>query len=461
MIDIEGNFTDMGKNIDNIVNIVLKDISITCTDPIKERCDYESGDMTNIYNRMKSNMGVLQGVHQSMIDAIAKAIEYLYKTGTGYKDMFGDKYCSLDLSYLISNLGLAMVIVLSYLFIDLIARIIGNNKYSALARKEIVDVLILIPLVLALLSLPCIIHINNISLHQRALLYLHSATFSSLVSVIPLTYYAGTVAAHSISIVQNLGGGAPQTAPLATQYYESALSLVRQSTSFLAFSFVWVNTFTFLYDIFTYGFVKYLLPIAIILRFIPFTRALGGGLIGLIVASNLFVPIMFSINYEIIKMFGPVYFDISNNSVKLKFNPWIEMVISIFASIFIVAMVINLTMALRLFGNIKHAISRFRIWQSFRQGFKRLLGATIGRGGGVSTTTIAIFASMSSLTTTSLRLFAFQIPLLILIGILIVAIIIFNILLPTITFLFLTSTIKYLSAIFGEEFDLANLTRLV
>ena len=463
MIGIDNiNGTNIEDNVNSMINFMINQISVTCTDPIQERCDYESKDMTSIYQNIKSNMGILKTVHQSIIDAIAKMIDYLYRTTTGQGDMFGDRYCSsLNFNYITSVIGLGIFLILSYLLIEFVARIIGNNKYQALARKEIADILILLPLLIALLYLPCMIHIDNISIHQRSLLYIHSAIFSSFVSIIPLTYYAGTVAAHSVSVVQNLGGGAPQTAPLASQYYESALALTRQATTFLALSFVWVNTFTYLYDIFTYGFVRYLLPIAIILRFIPFTRSLGGGLLGLIVASNLFIPIIFSINYEIIKMFGPAYFHMDNNKVTLKFNPWIEMVLSVFASVFILALIVNLTMALRFFGNIKHAISRFRIWQTIRQGFRRLLGSVIGIGGGVSTTSISIFASISSVTTTSIRLFAFQIPLLILIAILIVSVIIFNILLPTITFLFLTSTIKYLSAIFGEEFDLANLTRLV
>lgn len=440
---------------------MLNALSNTCTDPIIERCQMERQTIAEIFNSLKPQLGLFSKAIDTAVD---KTIGNLYRIGAGGMGIFEDKYCLQvqNLGYLTSLFGLGILVVLSYIFIDFIARIIGNSKYSAVARKEIFEIIILIPLLIVLLNLPCALRLNdNVPLHSKSLLYIHSAIISSMISIIPISYYGASVAMHSITIVQNLGGGAPQTAPLAAQYYESALSLAKQAATLLTLSFIWVGTFGFMFDIFTYGFVKYLLPIAIILRSIPFTKSLGGGLIGLVIATNLFIPIILSVNYELIKMFGPGYFYYAGNEVKFKFNPWIEMVIHIFAAFALLMTVLQLLMGFRLFIDIINAIQKFKVWQSLKQGFKKVLGSLIGQGGGVSSTLIDIFMVMRVLSVPTIRTFAFQIPLLLLIAFIIVAAIIFNILLPTLTFLFLTSTIKYLSSMFGEEFDLANLTRLV
>ncbi|MCS7122400.1 MAG: hypothetical protein NZ908_00360 [Candidatus Micrarchaeota archaeon] len=444
-------------NVDQMIGL----LSSTCTDPIKDRCRMEDQTIAEIFESIKPQLGLFS---KAIDEAVDKAIGNLYRLGAGGMGIFEDKYCGYvqNLGYITSMIGWGMIVVLSYILIDFIARIIGNSKYSAIARREIFEIIILIPLLLALLNLPCVLRLNdNVPIHSKSLLYIHSAIISSMISIIPISYYGASVAMHSITIVQNLGGGAPQTAPLAAQYYESALSLAKQAATFLTLSFIWVGTFGFMFDIFTYGFVKYLLPIAIILRSIPFTKSLGGGLIGLIIATNLFIPIILSVNYELIKMFGPGYFYYSGNNVKFKFNPWIEMVIHIFAGFVILMSILQLLMGFRLFIDVINAIQRFRVWQSIREGFRRLLGSLVGQGGGVASTLIDIFMVMRVLSVPTIRTFAFQIPLLLLIAFIVVAAIIFNILLPTLTFLFLTSTIKYLSSMFGEEFDLANLTRLI
>ncbi|MEM0356578.1 MAG: hypothetical protein QW465_02395 [Candidatus Anstonellales archaeon] len=453
------------KNIDaNQIQIMVKDmidsISDTCTDPINDRCIDEKQTLAESFEALKPQIGFFSKAIETAVD---KIFGNLYRLGAGTK-IFDDKYCPTvqNLGFVTNYFSLAVILLLSYLFIEFIARILNNTKYTALARREIMEIIIIIPLLIALLNLPCFISINdNTPLHTKSLLYIHSAIVSSMISLIPLSYYAATVGAHAVMIVQNLGGGAPQTLPLSYQYYESSLSLSKQVASFLTLSFIWIGTFAFMYDIFTYGFVKYLLPLALLLRFIPFTRNLGGGLIGLIIATNLFIPIILSINYEIIKIFGAGYFYYNNGNVTFKFNPWLEMAIHIFGAFLILMSSLYILTGFRLFIDIRNVIRRFRIWQATREGMRRMLASLIGAAGGAAATTLDLFLAMRVLSTSSLRVFAFQIPLLIIIAVIIVSAIIFNLLLPTVSLLFLTSTIKYMSAIFGDEFDLANLTRLI
>ncbi|MEM4698933.1 MAG: hypothetical protein QXU27_00580, partial [Candidatus Anstonellales archaeon] len=121
------------KNIDaNQIQIMVKDmidsISDTCTDPINDRCIDEKQTLAESFEALKPQIGFFSKAIETAVD---KIFGNLYRLGAGTK-IFDDKYCPTvqNLGFVTNYFGLAVILLLSYLFIEFIARILNNTKYT-------------------------------------------------------------------------------------------------------------------------------------------------------------------------------------------------------------------------------------------------------------------------------------------------------------------------------------------
>jgi len=334
---------------------------------------------------------------------------------------------------------------LFYLLIYIVSRILNETRFRALIYREIYELLILLPLAYAFLAIPCI-SINNQTIYQIGLDYIRSVIASTLISVVPFQMSYSIVATTAVSVVQNLGGGG-KTTPIVAMYAENIKSTYLNLANFLSIGYILGATFLFLYDVLTYGFVKYLLPIAILLRFLPITKRLGGGLIGLIIGSAVGIPLVLAfVNFPILKTFGFAYYE-NGNLNQTSGLSFITNLVAMGVSIGVIVMILD---HLRIIN-----------WLSKLKNIAKIDPSKLIPSSLRSTIVRSMFSGLAGLNRHYFSLLFVQAILTLFNIFVIVFGLLANLLMPTLTFILISTLVRYLSKLYGEEFDLGNLTRLI
>jgi hypothetical protein len=399
-----------------------------------------------------NNEQIIKGIRPSVEKIINSTVSWLLNQYInsinslfyGSTNMQKDLYCNLNVS--LSSFILPSIIgFLFYLLIYIVSRILNETRFRALIYREIYELLILLPLAYVFLAIPCI-SINNQTIYQIGLDYIRSVIASTLISIVPFQMSYSIVATTAVSVVQNLGGGG-KTTPIVAMYAENIKSTYLNLANFLSIGYILGATFLFLYDVLTYGFVKYLLPIAILLRFLPITKRLGGGLIGLIIGSAVGIPLVLAfVNFPILKTFGFAYYENGklNQTGGLSF---ITDLVAMGVSIGVIVMILD---HLR----IINWLSKLRNIDKINP--KNLIPSSLR-----STIVRSMFSGLAGLNRHYFSLLFVQAILTLFNIFVIVFGLLANLLMPTLTFILISTLVRYLSKLYGEEFDLGNLTRLI
>ena len=416
-----------------------------CTEEDQEICDNNE----KIVNGIRPSVEKI--INSTVSWLLTQYINSLNSLFYGSTNMQKDLYCSYYPNISLSSFILPSIIgFLFYLLIYIVSRILNETRFRALIYREIYELLILLPLAYAFLAIPCI-SINNQTIYQIGLDYIRSVIASTLISVVPFQMSYSIVATTAVSVVQNLGGGG-KTTPIVAMYAENIKSTYLNLANFLSIGYVLGATFLFLYDVLTYGFVKYLLPIAILLRFLPITKRLGGGLIGLIIGSAVGIPLVLAfVNFPILKTFGFAYYENGklNQTGGLSF---ITDLVAMGVSIGVIVMILDHLRIINWLSKLKNIAKIYP--GKFHP--EKLIPSSLR-----STIVRSMFSGLAGLNRHYFSLLFVQAILTLFNIFVIVFGLLANLLMPTLTFILISTLVRYLSKLYGEEFDLGNLTRLI
>ncbi len=407
-------------------------------------------------------------------DMVARMIQFIvdslnnYFGGVGskaFEDIYSTHVCGtsfiLSPMMLIALAGLIAFFVLVYL-----AGVITRNKqYITLAKTEFYELLFLFPIIYLLLQVPCLPNpLSPVTIYEGALLYIHSSVSSTIMSLVPMVLSYGAIMAAQVDLSQSwLGMGPKATKPPITMYTQSIKMLFGNSAVFLTLGYVVIASFMYMFDLLTYGAVMYVLPFGLLLRFIPPTKRIGGGLIGLSLGLAIFLPLVFWMNYEMMKHYSLAYYVKTSSGYELTLSPFFSNIIDMVASLVFVSLVV---FALILAG-APAALKSLIIKIGTKTGANKLFDR-INQWLAKSGTSVAFFSRIFSLAYGAFGLgkrltvaLMYHVPLIITSLIVITFAITLNLVLPVITFMVVASGVRALSGLFGQEIDVSNLTRLV
>ena len=268
--------------------------------------------VTDIFDRLISQVMLI--VAKSMVPLPGPALMDTYmcsSTGNAILDTVVFKPDIFSLSMLAAVAGVMFVA-----FIFMLGKLFENKKWVEYAKNELFEIAVTIFVVLVLLlPLMKIMGCYNpfeagVSTYQAAFAYPKDIMASlSLFSValylingVGQKLILGTQIAQSV-FVQSTGGfgSGGDDATLGTSSNAGMIVVV---TCGLA------SLMSYIHELVTYGFVAYLLPLGLILRFFAPTRRIGGTLIALTFGMGVLVPFLFAIGHSVIaKNFFPVYYE--------------------------------------------------------------------------------------------------------------------------------------------------------
>jgi len=393
-----------------------------------------------------------------------------------FEDIYTPNFCSLNL-FSQPITGAIAAILLLYIFIYLFGVLFNNRKYVNMALSEFWEMIILLPMVVVLLQVPCLsIPGSDLSIYQGGLLYLQSSITSTILSLYPFTLSYGIIVSAQVSLSQNwLGMGPPDTKPPSILYTDYSWNMLYSNAAlFLTIGHLAQVSFLHLFDLLTYGLVKYLLPFALLLRFIPPTKRIGGGLIGLVIGLAIFMPLIFWINYQFVKAYGLVYYewDADSGTAKLEMSPFVDMVTKYYCFLMAAA----LTFVLYMFISSISGLNRYvqKVASKYASKLKKAastlastvfkkLGAWLKQG--IASTSFAeLIKAAYTLFTINSQLFLVimvYLPLFLISWVVVAYAILLNLVIPALTFIVVATGVRALTGLFGQEIDISNLTRLV
>jgi|GEM_PF-6019832 len=280
------------------------------TDPFADPGTFSS--ITSMFNGLINQVMII--VANSLLplpgDAIMQS-KMCAATGNSLLDVFVFNVDIFSLSLLAAVAG---VMFIAFMF--MLGKLLDNKRWVEYAKNELFEIGVTIFVVLVLLlPLMKVIGCYNpfepgVSTYQAAFAYpkdiLASLSLFSvglyLINGVGQKLILGTQIAQSV-FVQSTGGfgSGGDDATLGTSSNAGMIVVV---TSGLA------SLMAYIHELVTYGFVAYLLPLGLILRFFAPTRRIGGTLIALTFGMGVLVPFMFAIGHSVIaKNYFPVYYE--------------------------------------------------------------------------------------------------------------------------------------------------------
>lgn len=270
------------------------------------------GSVTNMFNSLIGQAMTI--VANSLLplpgDAIMQS-KMCASTGNSILDVVAFRMDIFSLSLLAAVAGVMFVA-----FIFMLGKVLDNRNWVEYAKNELFEIAVTIFVVLILLlPLMKVMGCYNpfeagVSTYQAAFAYpkdiMASLTLFSiglyLVNGVGQNLILKTEIAQSV-FVQSTGGfgSGGDDATLGTS---SSAGMIVVVTSGLA------SLMSYLHELVTYGFVAYLLPLGLVLRFFAPTRRIGGTLIALTFGMGVMVPFLFAIGHSVIaKNYFPVYYE--------------------------------------------------------------------------------------------------------------------------------------------------------
>jgi hypothetical protein len=279
-------------------------------DPLNSPAAYE--ETKGLFGSLFDSMAGIIG--NSLFPLPKEALMHTYMcapTGNSLLDIFAFNPGILSLSALAAAAG---VLFISFIF--MLGKLMDNKKWVEYARSELFEIGITVLVVLVLLvPIMKVIGCYNpfepgISTYQAAFAY--PKDILSSVSILSVALYIVNGCLQKlvlgIEVVQSVwvqaSGGLGSGGDDATFGTTSNAGMIVVVVSGLA------SLMAYLHELVTYGFVAYLLPLGLALRFFAPTRRIGGTMIALTFGMGILVPFMFAIGHSVIaKNYFPLYYD--------------------------------------------------------------------------------------------------------------------------------------------------------
>jgi hypothetical protein len=237
-------------------------------------------------------------------------------TGNSLLDTFAFKVDIFSLSALAAVAGVMFIA-----FIFMLGKLLDNKRWVEYAKNELFEIAVTIFVVLVLLlPLMKIMGCFNpfeagVSTYQAAFAYPKDilASLTPFSIGLYLITGIGQKLILQIQVVQSIfvqaAGGFGSASDDATLGTSSTAGMVVVVTTALA------SLMAYLHELVTYGFVAYLLPLGLVLRFFAPTRRVGGTLIALTFGMGILVPFLFAIGHSVIaKDYFPFYYNAGGSS---------------------------------------------------------------------------------------------------------------------------------------------------
>jgi|GEM_PF-4565918 len=201
-------------------------------------------------------------------------------------------------------------------FLYLIGVLASRQDFLNYIKIEIPEIILII-LTIPFITINCLdvfnVGLNNFDAGKMLWVY---STLNLAVGIYANQITAAIIAPITTSTV-SLGGIGQQPIQGFWMFFKSLFS-----NSLTMYSIATISSQIMLkaYDLLTYGFFVYLLPLAIILRALPFSRRLGGTLIGLTIGSVVILPFLCSALYAMFNGYGFIVFNPRSNNFDINFN---------------------------------------------------------------------------------------------------------------------------------------------
>jgi hypothetical protein len=201
-------------------------------------------------------------------------------------------------------------------FLYLIGVLANRQDFLNYIKIEIPEIILII-LTIPFVTINCLdvfnVGLNNFDAGKMLWVY---STLNLAVGIYANQITAAIIAPITTSTV-SLGGIGQQPIQGFWMFFKSLFS-----NSLTMYSIATITSQIMLkaYDLLTYGFFVYLLPLAIILRALPFSRRLGGTLIGLTIGSIVILPFLCSALYAMFNGYGFIVFNPRSNNFDINVN---------------------------------------------------------------------------------------------------------------------------------------------
>jgi len=282
-------------------------------------------------------LSVIEGMIGSMFDSVMQLIsnsklmfplpgdaimdkEVCHATGNAILDMFmigGDLY---RISFMAAAAG-AMFIA----FIYILGKAFENKKWVDYSKNELFEIgitivvvlLILVPLIKVIGCVNMFDRTGMSSTYQAAFAYPKDIIGSvTIMSVVLYSINAIMQNILNVKVVQNVFAGL--SGSLGVGGDDPSFGSLSQAGMILVVVTGLASLMAYLHEFVTYGFIAYLLPLGIILRFFAPTRKIGGTIIGLVFGMAVLLPFMLAIGHSVIAVnFFPVFMDLGHDPPQL------------------------------------------------------------------------------------------------------------------------------------------------
>ncbi|MCX6774023.1 MAG: hypothetical protein NTY68_03455, partial [Candidatus Micrarchaeota archaeon] len=206
-------------------------------------------------------------------------------------------------------------------FIYLLGKVFENKKWVDYSKNELFEMAMTIVVVLLIL-VPFLKVMGCVDLfhgggttYQEAFAYPKDIISSvTLMSVTIYTINAFLQNMLKVKVTQSIFAGFSGSLGIGGD--DPSFGSLSQAGMILVMVTGLASLMAYIHELVTYGFVAYLLPIGIIMRFFAPTRKIGGTIIGLVFGMAVLMPIMLAIGHSVIAVnFFPLHYDIQSKLI--------------------------------------------------------------------------------------------------------------------------------------------------
>ncbi len=211
--------------------------------------------------------------------------------------------------------GLAMVAGIFFsISLFLAGRIFGNSKLETFMKTEIIELLITYAAVvigIGILYIPCNItwvSFGNIklNLYESAFVFLqHLEAYAFLSMMIGVSMAIAFFYASGLKITINVFGGL--SLPAFVGVSSVFKPVIGNAISAISIAFVLYSIQVLLYEVLTFGSIKYLLPLGIFMRAFSPLKKLGGVIIGFSLGVVIFYTLILAVGWQAIDPYLSYY----------------------------------------------------------------------------------------------------------------------------------------------------------
>ncbi len=258
-----------------------------------------------------------------VLTAVDKAIAWVYSfvAGTTLKPLIlKDFVCTGSLNFALNlYLPIAAASIGLLVFIYLIGKVVENKRLELYMKVELYEIFyfalaltVIFPFLLGLNCLDLFGYGGNTSVYEAGqrfweLLDVNLAISGYFMQLSSLMFASAlTTNLQSGRLQGNLQG-----------LWTMVDAIMTTSISSIVMGLVMSHAMSFLYTITTYGFLKYLFPLGLLLRAFPPFRKIGGTLVGLAIAMTFFLPLISATFFTAINGSLPVNYNVTTKNLTI------------------------------------------------------------------------------------------------------------------------------------------------